>query len=419
MGEFWAPDFEVFYAAGKQILKNPAELYYVPRFLYLPSFAIFFAFTFSLLPFHTSFYLFYIVNYIAGILAILEFNRILILMGLKKKAHRFLFLIIISNGYLLWIIFFFNHFKFIMFLILLFIIRREIKYRKEEKEKNIQYYILNYGLFVFLLGMAPYFIFLLFIYLFQQIKLKNIFKKESFKMFFILLFWFTVQNITFIFYPSQIFEFLKGFRRPVEETRGAYPLYMKDFIDISSSRMEDISYIFLGILIIITVILILNKNEYIEIKFGLFLLAYLFFGVFSHPPLISYICCSFVLFLFVPFIKQDLKGYEFIKKNSLILIGLISIMGISLFTNNFFYWVFFPDLNEQDFGIFDTYRLLGLHIIMLISILTIYVIKYKEIIIGKEELNKNTSKEKKEIKENQLYFRNIKYSLNKKRRLKD
>ena len=41
--EFWDPDFEVFYNAGKQILKNPAKLYSVPRFLYLPSFAIFFA----------------------------------------------------------------------------------------------------------------------------------------------------------------------------------------------------------------------------------------------------------------------------------------------------------------------------------------------------------------------------------------
>ena len=384
MGEFWDPDFRVFYDAGVQILKNPADLYNTPRFLYMPSFAIFFAFTFSLLPFRIAFYTFYFVNYIAGMLAILEFNRILILMDVKKKAHRLMFLIAISNGYLLWIIFYFNHFKFIVFLILLFIIRREIKYRKEKKEKKIKYYVLTYGLFVFVLGMSPYFIFLLFIYLFQDIKLKDIFKIESLKMYSIIIVWFIIQNITFILYPSQFFEFLEGFSRPAEEVRGAYPLFLKDFIKLSSSEMKRISQIFTWILVLITVILILNKNEKIEYKFGLFLLAYLFFGVISHPPLIAYICCSFALFLFVPFLKQDVKGYEFLKENIVPLIGLISILGISLFTNGFFTWVFFPVIHEQDFGIFDTYRLLVLHIILLLCIFALYGTRYNKILKNKK-----------------------------------
>jgi len=306
--EFWDPDFKVFYNAGRKILVNPADLYSVSRFLYMPSFAIFFAFTFSLLPYRISFYTFYFINYLSGVFAILEFNRILILMDVKRKAHRFIFLIIISNGYLLWVIFYLNHFKFIMFLILLFIIRREIQYRKEDKKKNSQYYILTYGLFIFMLGMSPYFIFLLFIFLFQEIKLKELFKKDNLKIYFIIIIWFIIQNITFILYPSQIFEFFKGFNRPAEEVRGAYPLYLKDFLDVKDYEMRVISYVFTGILVVITLILILNRTQNIEYKFGFFLLAFLFFGIISHPPLIAYICCSFVLFLFVPFLEQGEKG---------------------------------------------------------------------------------------------------------------
>jgi hypothetical protein len=376
IGEFWDPDFSVFHNAGKQILENPAELYNDPRFLYMPSFAIFFAFTFSLLPLQISYNVFYFVNYLSGIFAILEFNRILILMDLKKKAHRLIFLTIISNGYLLWIIFYFNHFKFIVFLILLLIIRREIHYRKDDRAKHSQYSILTYGLFIFILGMAPYFIFLLFIYIFQEIKLKDLIKKESLKIYFIIVIWFIIQNITFILYPSQFFEFLKGFNRPTKEIRGAYPLYLKDFIKIKPSQMKVISFVFTVILVIITVILILIRNKNIENKFSLFLLGYLFFGIISHPPLIAYICFSFVLFLFVQFLEQDVKGFDFLKKNTIFLIGLISILGISFFTNNFFFWVISPLIKEQDFGIFYTYRLLVLHVIMLTCILILYTKRY-------------------------------------------
>ncbi|MFX0186816.1 MAG: hypothetical protein ACFE8A_03670 [Candidatus Hodarchaeota archaeon] len=376
LGEFWDPDFSVFYDAGQQILKNPADLYKVSRFLYMPSFAIFFAFTFSLLPLQISYNAFYFVNYLSGMFAILEFNRILILMGVKKKAHRFIFLIIISNGFLLWIIFYFNHFKFIVFLILLFIIRREIQYRKEGRKKNGKYYILTYGLFIFILGMAPYFIFILFIYVFQEIKLKDLIKKESLKIYLIIVAWFIIQNITFILYPSQFFEFLKGFNRPTKEIRGAYPLYLKDFIKIKPSQITVISFVFTVILVIITVILVLIRNQNIENKFSLFLLAYLFFGIISHPPLIAYLCFSFVLFLFVQFLEQDVKGFDFLKKNTIFLIGLISILGIYLFTNNFFFWVISPLIKEQDFGIFYTYRLLVLHVIMLTCILILYAKRY-------------------------------------------
>ena len=84
-GHFYIGDYKTFYLAGRQILINPADLYKAPSYVYLPSFAIFFAVTFSLLPFRVSLFAFILFNYIIGVVAILEFNKILILMDVKKK----------------------------------------------------------------------------------------------------------------------------------------------------------------------------------------------------------------------------------------------------------------------------------------------------------------------------------------------
>ena len=376
LGVFYDPDFRVFYYAGKQIFKDPKRLYRDPRYVYLPSFAIFFAFTFSLLPLQISYYAFYIFSFITGILAILEFNKILILMDVKQKFHRFIFLFIISNGYFIWIIFFFNQFKFLVFLILLLIIKREIYYRKEGKVKNKQYYILTYGLFIFMLGMSPFFIFLLFIYIFFDIRLKEMFNRRNIEKYLIIIVWFTIQNITFFLYPSQIFQVLKGYNRPVREVYGATPIYLMGIIELNSSEMRVVNNIYTGILTIITLILILIKKMNIEKKISFFLLTYIFFGVVSHPLLSAYICFSFVLLLFVPFLKQNVKGWEFIKKNNIFLIGISSILGIFLYLRNVFTDIFLQMILELGFGVFGLYGLFVLHMIMLICLFLLYMKKY-------------------------------------------
>jgi len=374
MGSLWDADFRVFYSAGKQVLQKPGNLYEIERYLYMPSFAIFFCFTFSLLPYEISFYLFYLFNWISGIFAILEFNKILILKDIQEKIHRFVFLIVISNGYLIWVIFYFNHFKFILFFLLLYIIRREIQYKKENREKNYQYYILNYGLLVFIIGMAPYFVFILLIYFFQEIPIKKLIYKKNLMQCLIVILWFIIQNITFILYPSQIMRFLEGFNRPSNEPRSAYPLYLKDFLELSKSKMRTIVYIFTGILILITIILIALKNKIeIENKFSLFFLAQLFFGVISYPYLIAYILFSFVLFLFVPFLKQDFQGFDFIKKNIFFFIGIFSVLGIFLLIDNFIITIFFPAFNDLDLGFFALYLILIFHIIMLIGLFSLFI----------------------------------------------
>ncbi|TFG25527.1 MAG: hypothetical protein EU529_00515 [Promethearchaeota archaeon] len=370
-------DFVCFYNAGRQILTNPADLYNVPRYVYLPSFAIFFAFTFSLLPEGVSLFAFILFNYITGVFAILEFNKILLLMDVKKKEHRLLFLILISNGFYIFYIFYIIHFKFLVFLILLLIIRRETQYRNERKEKNRNYYILNYGLFIFMLGMSPYFVFLLFIYVFQEIQLKDLFKKENVELYIILVLWFLIQNFTFILYPSQIFKALKGFNTPVTHIRRSSPFYLRYLIVLTAAQMRVLILIFAGILTIITMVLIHIRRLNIEEKFSFFLLAYLFFGITSNPDLIAHICLSFVLLLFVPLLKQDFIGYDFIQKNKVFLIGVISFLLINHII--FLLWTRFYIYNKA----FVTVGLITLYTIMILCLFALYMKKNN--IINKDQ----------------------------------
>ncbi|TFG25529.1 MAG: hypothetical protein EU529_00525 [Promethearchaeota archaeon] len=383
-GHAYKFEFYCYYGAGRTILTNPADLYKVINYFYLPSFAIFFAFTFSLLPPIPSFYAFILFNYITGVLFILEFNKILILMDVKKKEHRFLFLILISNGAYIWLLLYGNQTKFLVLLILLLIIRRELQYRREGKEKNRNYYILNYGLFIFMLGISPYFVFLLFIYVFQEIQLKDLFKKENVEIYFIVVLWFVIQNFTFILYPSQIFEALDGFNLPGTYIERHSPFYLKYLIILTAAQMQVLIYLFAVILTIITIVLIHIRRLNIEKKFSFFLLAYLFFGVTPVPELVAHICLCFVLLLFVPLLKQDFTGYEFIHKNKVFLIGVISFLLINYINFLRLFPIYIEAFGRQIFiGVFVAYALITLYTIMILCLITLY--KKKNNIINEDQ----------------------------------
>ena len=119
-------DFFIVYKTGKLIFDKPADLYKPEHmYSYLPVFAMFLSITFSLLPFNIANYSFYIMNIFLGMLFTLEFNRILVLMDVKEKMHRFLFLMIISNGMIIFQLFFLNQFKYIIGVIILFVLKRQ------------------------------------------------------------------------------------------------------------------------------------------------------------------------------------------------------------------------------------------------------------------------------------------------------
>jgi len=176
-------DYFIWYKTGKIIYTDPSNLYYQHpepyniSYTWMPCWAMLFAISFSLMPLAIGYFILFTINIIAGVLFVREFNKVLTLLDVKRKLHRFLFLIITSNGFIILNIFLQNQPKLIVALIFFFILRREIQCRKEEIEKDLKYHLINYGLFVFAVGIAPYFIFLLLIYIFHDIKFKDLFKK--------------------------------------------------------------------------------------------------------------------------------------------------------------------------------------------------------------------------------------------------
>ena len=129
LNQYW--DLYIFYDSGKQVFINPEDLYEIGNFHYMPSSAVFFAFTISLFPLFIAHYIFYILNYVMALISIKEYNKILELLNVKEKIHRFLFLIIISNGFFVYRQFYYNQTKFLVLAILLFITRREIQFKLE------------------------------------------------------------------------------------------------------------------------------------------------------------------------------------------------------------------------------------------------------------------------------------------------
>jgi hypothetical protein len=389
-GRFWyggTGDFHAFWEGGRYVLIDPTKLYYYQRtiYKYLPSFAMSFSITISLFPFRIAYMIFYVIIFLSGVISIFEFNKILKLMDVKKQIHRFMFLIIISNGYFIYMQFAFSSFKYFIFIIFLFIIRREMQYRKEGKEKDLKYYIINYALLIYAIGVAPYFIFLVFIYLFHDIRFRELMEKVNIQKYCIFLVLFILENFLFVLYPSLIFDFLKSFYHPSKGSNLLRMLYIEGMFEETESQVVILIYIFNSILSALTIFLIFYKKLKIEEKFSFFLLAYLFFGLYSFQFTLALVLFGFILLLFVPFLNQDVKGFEFIKRNIILLTGLLSIGIMFFIAHNFIFYQFFPIYNEVENDFIRKTKMLFLHIIMMICIVTLYLQRYRTTKIQKEQ----------------------------------
>jgi len=373
-------DFTVFYNSGKQILIDPSQLYNIVGYFYLPSFAALFSISISLFPFTIAYYIFYVFNYIFGVLAIIEFNKILLLMGLRKKIFRFIFIMIIFNGYFAYYIFRFNQTKFIVCLILLFIIRRELQFKKYKKVKNFSYNLINYSLFVFAIAIAPSFIFFLLIYIFHDIQMKSIFKKENLQIYCIVIFMFIIQNFLFVIYPSLLVRYLDGFSYiHIHGSHGIQLFYLREWFFPSYDERIILSIIFTTILIISCLILILNKNLTLEKKFGYFSIFYLFTGVYSYQIFVLLILFSFIVLLIIPYLNQEEKGIDILKKNILPFIGLLLILIINFMPPDFVIYEFFPILQTIPFVFFVNLRWLILASIMVLVLIILHLKKHMDI----------------------------------------
>lgn len=336
-------DFDMFYIGGQQILLDPANLYKVQLgFVSLPSFATSLSFIVLLAPLSFAQYIFYTISIIAAILCVREFNKILILMNLDKKTYRFLFLIIISNGDILYMVFKYNQTKFIIALLLLFIIRREIQYKKNNKEKDLKFFLINYACFIYALGVYPIIILFFLVYLFHDITYSNIFKKINIKKYSIAMFMFAIQNFLFMIFPNLIFDYIDLFI--VRSTSGGWVLfYTKEFIE---QYPPYLMLVLLSILLFITFVLIIKKGLNIQERFGFLSLIFLFFSPFS-PLYGPVVFLPFCLLLIVRNLNLDDIFLQFLKNNKIQLIGmlLISILYFRMSVRTIFTYFLFLETN--------------------------------------------------------------------------
>ena len=317
------PDFSIIYKCGNQIWTDPADLYKRP-FYYLPIWAIVLALTVCLFPFYIASFIFYGFTYILGVLSIREYNKILILKDIGRKFHRFMFLMIISNGFTVFIIFFFGQFKYIILVIFLFVIRRELQYRNNELEKDFKYKLINYSLLAFAIAIFPFFILLLLVYIFQEIPFNELFKKENLKEYVIVIFVFALENFLFFIYPSLIFEFFGLYQKhnKREWKDSQLPNFYLAWINLDDYSLYFIISTIIMVCITFILISLKNNNLKIEDKFGYFSLAVIFISIYARRLFL--VLFPFAFLLFIPFFNQDEKSIEFLKKNKFFLIGLLS-----------------------------------------------------------------------------------------------
>lgn len=359
-------DFNVFYNSGKIIFKDPSNLYDIAGFYYMPSFCIFMAITFSLLPHQVAIYSFFIFNYILGVLMMLEFDKILKIMNVQERIKRFIYLLVITNGWVVYGMFFYNQTKYLLAFLFILVIRRELHYRKEEKAKDLKFYAINYSLLAFAIGLAPYFIFFLLIYLFNDIKPKETLMKENIKKYLLVVGIFAIQNFLFIIYPNLIFSFLKG---------SNYLKVIWYFRAYSFPRIYLVYFSMIGIIILLlaTLILMFNTKLKIEEKFGFISIFIMLFCIYVDETLLI-ILIPLILLLFVPFLQKENQIYDFIKSNKYFLIGIISIISI-----NFTIWElnthfkYFPFLKNSFLAFFIYFRWIFSISIMIICLLLLYI----------------------------------------------
>ncbi|MFX1392812.1 MAG: hypothetical protein ACFFAH_04475 [Promethearchaeota archaeon] len=333
-------DFTNYYYCGERVLNNPSSLYehnisHGRRYgyKYFPNFAVIIGVPLYLIPsLLLAYRIFYIINVFLGLLFTLLLNRILYLLNLKDKLLRFLFLIAVSNGWLVLQLYVNNQVKYLIGVILLFILKHELQYRFGQIKKNIKFYLIHYNLFIFIVGMFPYFLFFFLIYVFQDIPKNQIFDKRNLKNYCIIIVSFIIQNFLFVLYPNLIFDYYKIVQSDMNRVDlGLNHFYLEFFNDycfdsLSKSSKAAISSILNYILYVIVFILIIYRKLKLEEKFGILSLSIIYLNYVSYR--IGLILFPLVCLLFLPFLDQELKGWDIVKKNKFIFIGLLSVIGI-------------------------------------------------------------------------------------------
>ncbi len=271
---------------------------------------------------------------------LLEFNKILALKGINEKLYKFFFLMILSNGWSIYYQFYLNQNKLIIIYLLLLILRMEVEIRENIRKKYLKYRITIYTYFIIIVSLAPYFIFIIFIYLFYDISLKELFKRKSAKLYFIIISLFFSFNILFIIFPTLVIDFviyglsLSGNLDPLN-----FFFYFRQFIPNEWDFI--LTIISTHLISLTTIILILNYNLKLEDKFGYFMFFYLLFSIFMRTTIIIIIIAC-ILILYINHLSIEKKFKTFIKNNFWVILGFIAIIGICFNYDYEKFFIFVP-----------------------------------------------------------------------------
>ena len=344
-------DFIIIYNSGKRLLENPEELYHPQKgFYYFPSFAIALALTVSLFPLSFAVYIFYINTIILGILFVREYNKILILMKLDDKIQRFIFLLLVSNSFLVYYQFFNHNWKFIMGTIFLYVLRREMQWNHQKRNKDLKFYLCNYALLVFAVGVFPYFSLFLILYVFHDIEIKDILKRNNIQKYCIFIIVFAIENFLIFIYPSYIIDISELFVRH-NKTRNFFPLfYLRDFDSISLDFMNMLILTSTILLIIFIMIMSFSRNLKLVEKIAWVSFFCIFGSTFARRTLVFLF--PLAILLFVPFIDKGEKGINGIKKDKILLIGILSSFIFTFMFPSETIFKYFPYFENTIFGIF-------------------------------------------------------------------
>ncbi len=385
-------DFLVYYDASNRFIFDIGNLY-TEKYYYLPNFTMVLSFL-SLVPYEFATAIFYIMILLAGIGTIIVLDSILTLNNITNIKIRIVFLLIISNGYILLRAFALLNAKPISLFLFLLVIQRELKYNNNELNKNLTFYFIQSSFLIFAISIIPSLVFIIFIYLFYNIDYRKIFEKEQLKKYGIFIGCFIIQNIVFIIFPNLIFGFLNGFNNVFIYTSeytsisyeqilnlGVYtpvPLDALTVFWITFLNIKiDLSILTVVILCATTILLIYKKSISIEEKFGIFALVSLLFNVILiRAAYLLFI--SMLPLLFIRYFKDKNEKFvlkDFIKEDKLIFIGLISIVILFFIPQMYFLVTKIPIITNIPIEF-----ILFIRPILYIVILLVYYFSRKKII---------------------------------------
>lgn len=347
-----ASDFPAIYFAAKYIFTKPELVYsdaISPPYPYTPFIATIFA-PIALLPIKTAHWVYLFITLILSYLLIINFDQILKMKNIERKLHRLFFLLAISNGLRYVQLFDYLTSKMWTAFFLIYFLRREIEYRELNKEReSFKFKFTQWMILIFSIGITPQFFFLIILYLFYNVKFKEIFTRKQIQIYILMILVFFIQNFMFIiiflvspesilfffggswrgrhtiYNPNLTYEYLveNRVRLPVDTLSHIFHV-LSLYFDLSSFNF-DLLFPSLILMSITTILIHLKTNLKIEEKFGLFSLFSLFFYTLIAPRYYI-VLLPLIEILFIKEIEDRENFMEYVKTNFLIILGLFCII---------------------------------------------------------------------------------------------